>query len=148
MDEHECLAERFAANRTHLQAVTYRVLGLVCRTARMLCTERTSIRRHDHENESDRLLGGHRNPRLRDVERWCGRTDAFVGDSRDGDAAWLPGVLLDDHWVMEGAWRHSLARPGFSAAQGMGVCRHFLQHDRCGVSHASSGDYGIYAFHL
>jgi hypothetical protein len=41
----------------------------------------------------------------------------------------LPDILRDGHWVLESAWRHSRTRAAFSAAQGMGLRRHLLQHD-------------------
>ena len=38
--------------------------------------------------------------------------------------------------------------PRFSAAQGVGVCRHLLRLDRRGASCAAVGGYGAYGFHV
>ena len=43
---------------------------------------------------------------------------------------WLSDVLLCHPGILEGAWSHCHTRASFSAAQGMGVCRHLLRPDR------------------
>src|ERR1700677_4157567 len=81
---------------------------------------------NDHENEIHRLLDNDRTLSVFYVRR-CRADNAISGSpSRRGARAWLSNVLLPHPWGLEGAWSHCHTRAGFSAAQGMGVCRDLL----------------------
>src|ERR1700682_1272359 len=81
----------------------------------------------DHESKNHCLLDYDRT--RSEFYRKRGRCAAGTSaGQRPGHGAcpWLPALLHDHPRVLEGAWSHCHTRAAFSAAQGMGVCRHLL----------------------
>src|ERR1700735_5157021 len=84
----------------------------------------------DHEREIHCLLDDYRTRCVfHERGRYAGGT-IYEQPPWVGAGAWLSNVLLCDHRSLESAWSHCHTRAAFSAAQGMGVCRHLLRPDR------------------